>query len=69
MTSDPGLLFQAVDAFADLAEALVIGLNDLQWADSSSVLALGALARRIAGCRWPCSAARARCRATLTWTG
>ena len=52
---DPGLLFRAVDAFADLAEALalagplVIGLDDLQWADSPSLLTLGAVARRIAG--------------------
>jgi DNA-binding CsgD family transcriptional regulator/tetratricopeptide (TPR) repeat protein len=55
VTSDPGLLFRAVDAFTDLAEALalagplVIGVDDLQWADSSSVLALGATARRMVG--------------------
>jgi DNA-binding CsgD family transcriptional regulator len=55
VTSDPSLLFQAVDAFADLVEALalagplVIGLDDLQWADSSSLLALGAAVRRMAG--------------------
>jgi DNA-binding CsgD family transcriptional regulator len=55
VTSDPGLRFRAVDAFADLAEALalagplVIGLDDLQWADPSSLLTLGAAARRIAG--------------------
>ena len=55
VTSDPGLRFRAVDAFADLAEALalagplVIGLDDLQWADSPSLLTLGAAARRIAG--------------------
>jgi predicted ATPase len=55
VTSDPGLRFRAVDAFADLAEALalagplVIGLDDLQWADPSSLLTLGAVARRMAG--------------------
>jgi AAA ATPase domain len=55
VTSDPGLRFRAVDAFADLAEALalagplVIGLDDLQWADPPSVLTLGAVARRMAG--------------------
>jgi len=55
VTSDPGLRFRAVDAFADLAEELalagplVIGLDDLQWADASSVLTVGAAARRIAG--------------------
>ncbi len=55
VTSDPGLRFRAVDAFADLAEALalagplVIGGDDLQWADSPSLLTLGAAARRLAG--------------------
>jgi DNA-binding CsgD family transcriptional regulator len=55
VTSDPGLQFQAVDAFADLVEALalagplVVGLDDLQWADESSLLTLGALVRRMAG--------------------
>ena len=39
VTSDPGLQFQAVDAFVDLAESLalarplVMGVDDLQWAD------------------------------------
>ncbi len=53
VTSDPGLQFRAVDAFADLAEELalagplVIGLDDLQWADPSSLLTLGALCRRL----------------------
>ncbi|HEV8166033.1 MAG TPA: ATP-binding protein, partial [Actinomycetota bacterium] len=38
VSSDPGLQFQAVDAFVDLVEALalrrplVVGLDDLQWA-------------------------------------
>jgi DNA-binding CsgD family transcriptional regulator len=55
VTSDPGLRFRVVDAFTDLVEALglagplVIGLDDLQWADSSSLLTLAAVARRIAG--------------------
>jgi len=52
VTSDPGLRFRAVDAFADLAEELalagplVIGVDDLQWADASSLLTLAALGRR-----------------------
>ena len=52
MTSDPGLRFRVVDALADLAEELalsgplLIGLDDLQWADASSLLTLNALARR-----------------------
>src|SRR5260370_14975108 len=55
VTSDPGLRFRVVDACTDLAEALglagplVIGLDDLQWADPSSLLTLAAVARRIAG--------------------
>ena len=54
VTSDPGLRFRAVDAFADLAEELalagplVIGADDLQWADPSSLLTLAALSRRLA---------------------
>jgi predicted ATPase len=42
-----------VDAFLDLAEAmagrgpLALGLDDLQWADPSSLLTLGTLARRL----------------------
>jgi predicted ATPase len=54
-------LFGAVDAFADLAEALalagplVIGLDDLQWADSASLLTLSAVVRRMAGRRQRCS--------------
>jgi DNA-binding CsgD family transcriptional regulator len=53
VTSDPGLRFRAVDAFTDLVEELalggplVIGLDDLQWADPSSLLTLGALGRRL----------------------
>jgi DNA-binding CsgD family transcriptional regulator/tetratricopeptide (TPR) repeat protein len=54
VTSDPGLQFRAVDAFADLAEELalsgplVIGVDDLQWADPSSLLTLATLSRRLA---------------------
>ena len=55
VTSDPGLRFRVVDALADLAEELaltgpmVIGVDDLQWADPSSLLTLGTLSRRLAG--------------------
>jgi hypothetical protein len=55
VTSDPGLRFRVVDAFADLAEELalggplVLGLDDLQWADPSSLLTVGVLARRLSG--------------------
>ncbi len=54
VTSDPGLQFRVVDAFADLAEELAlagplaIGADDLQWADPSSLLTLGVLSRRLA---------------------
>jgi DNA-binding CsgD family transcriptional regulator len=54
VTSDQGLRFRAVDAFADLAEdlalsgPLVLGVDDLQWADPSSLLTLGAVTRRVA---------------------
>ena len=52
VTSDPGLRFRVVDALADLVEELalsgplMIGVDDLQWADPSSLLALSALSRR-----------------------
>jgi predicted ATPase len=55
VSSDPGLQFQAVDAFGDLVEALaqreplVLGLDDLQWADPSSLLTLGAMGGRLDG--------------------
>jgi DNA-binding CsgD family transcriptional regulator len=55
VSSDPGLQFRAVDAFVDLVEELalgaplVIGLDDLQWADPSSLLTISALARRLTG--------------------
>src|SRR6201986_1370456 len=52
VTSDPGLRFRVVDALADLVEELalagplVIGVDDLQWADASSLLTRAALGRR-----------------------
>jgi DNA-binding CsgD family transcriptional regulator/tetratricopeptide (TPR) repeat protein len=55
VTSDPGLRFRVVDAFTDLVEELALdgplflGLDDLQWADPSSLLTVGALARRLTG--------------------
>src|SRR5215470_5350831 len=55
VTSDPGLRFRVVDALTDLVEELalsgplVLGLDDLQWADPSSLLTVGVLARRLAG--------------------
>ena len=54
VTSDPGLQFRAVDAFTALAEELalsgplVIGVDDLQWADRSSLLTLAAFSRCLA---------------------
>ncbi len=54
VSTDPGLQFRAVDAFSDLAEelaldaTLVIGLDDIQWADPSSLLTMVALCRRLA---------------------
>jgi len=55
VTSDPGLQFRVVDAFGDLAEELalsgpvVIGADDLQWADPSSLVTLAAMGRRVSG--------------------
>lgn len=55
VSSDPGLRFRAVDAFAELVEALalerplVIGVDDLQWADPSSLLALSTIGRTVVG--------------------
>src|SRR5262249_9387619 len=54
VTSDPGLQFRVVDAITDLAEELalgrplVIGGDDLQWADPSSLLTLAVVGRRLA---------------------
>jgi DNA-binding CsgD family transcriptional regulator/tetratricopeptide (TPR) repeat protein len=55
VSSDPGLQFRVVDALCDLVESLalerplVLGLDDLQWADPSSMVTLGALARTAVG--------------------
>ena len=70
VSSDPGLQFQVVDALTDLAEdlagdqPLVIGVDDLQWADPSSLLTLATMGRRLAyapvaliGCFRPAPAA------------
>jgi len=57
VTSDPGLRFRVVDAFTDLVEELalagpvVFGLDDLRWADPSSLLTLGALGAALTICR------------------
>jgi AAA ATPase-like protein len=54
VTSDPGLQFRVVDAFGDLVEAMalsgpvVVGADDLQWADPSSLVTLAAMGRRVA---------------------
>ena len=54
VTSDPGLQFRVLDALVDRVEALaiggplVIGIDDLQWADPSSLMTLGAWSRRLA---------------------
>lgn len=55
VSSDAGLQFQVVDAVVDLVEdlahrrPLVIGLDDLHWADPASLLTLTVLTRRLAG--------------------
>ena len=54
VSSDPGLQFRVVDAFVDIVESLAIrgpvaiGIDDLQWADPSSLTTLGAWSRRLA---------------------
>ena len=47
----PGLHGREADLAEELAvdRPLVIGLDDLQWADQSSLLTLAALGRRLAG--------------------
>lgn len=53
VTSDPGLQFQVVDHLVDLVEELalsrplVVGVDDLQWADPATVLTLDAMARHL----------------------
>lgn len=53
VTSDSSLQYRAVDAFVDLVEdtalraPLLVALDNLQWADPSSVLTIAALARRL----------------------
>lgn len=53
VTSDPGLRFRVIDAIVDLVEAqadqgpLVLAVDDMQWIDSSTVLALTSIARRL----------------------
>jgi DNA-binding CsgD family transcriptional regulator/tetratricopeptide (TPR) repeat protein len=55
VSSDPGLRFRAVDAFSDLVEELarqrplVLGVDDLHWADPSSLLTLVTLGRAAVG--------------------
>ena len=52
-TRDPGLQFRVVDAFVDLVEELVLrtpvllAVEDVHWADSSTLLALRAITRRL----------------------
>jgi predicted ATPase len=64
-----------VDAFLDLAEAmagrgpLALGLDDLQWADPSSLLTLGALARRLPDGPLALLVSCGRCPAAGTWSG
>ena len=54
VSSDPSLQFRAVDACVDLVEQLalkqpvLLGLDDLQWADPSSLLVLSAIGQRLA---------------------
>lgn len=55
VTSDPGLQFRVVDAFADLVEDLtlagpvLLAIDDLQWADACTLLVLNAVLRQTVG--------------------
>ena len=52
-TPDPGLQFRVVDAFVELSEEealggpVIVGLEDLHWADASTLVALRSLVRRL----------------------
>jgi DNA-binding CsgD family transcriptional regulator len=52
-TRDPGLQYRVVDAFVDLVERLalagpvVLALEDVHWADTSTLLTIRSLARRL----------------------
>ena len=53
LTRDPGAQFRVVDAFVDLVEEaalagpVALALEDLQWADPSTIVTLRSLARRL----------------------
>jgi DNA-binding CsgD family transcriptional regulator/tetratricopeptide (TPR) repeat protein len=55
VSSDPGMQFRVVDALCDVVESwaseqpLVLGLDDLQWADPASLVTLAAIARSAVG--------------------
>lgn len=55
VTSDPGLQFRVVDALADLVEDLtgaapvLLAIDDLQWADTCTLLVLNAVLRQTVG--------------------
>ena len=54
VSSDPGLQFRVIDEMVDLIEQsalsgpTLLGVDDLQWADPSSLLTLATLVRRVA---------------------
>ncbi len=54
VSSDPGLQFRVIDEMVDLieqsalSEPTLLGVDDLQWADPSSLLTLATLVRRVA---------------------
>lgn len=53
VSSDQGLQYRVVDAFADLAEELalsrplILAVDDLHWADPATILTIGVLAQRL----------------------